>query len=43
MNAAKVRIFVVAQEISPELRCAAQEVPDVTLFEYTLSMDVRRL
>jgi hypothetical protein len=43
MNAAKVRIFVVAQEISPELKCAAQEVPDVTLFEYTLSMTVRRL
>lgn len=43
MNAAKVRIFVVAQEISPELRLAAQEVPDVTLFEYTLSMTVTRL
>lgn len=43
MNAPKVRIFVVAQEISPELKLAAQEVPDVTLFEYTLSMTVRRL
>lgn len=43
MNAPKVRIFVVAQEISPELRLAAEEVPDVTLFEYTLSMTVRRL
>jgi endonuclease len=43
MNAAKVRIFVVAQEISPELKLAAQEVPDVALFEYALSMTVRRL
>jgi RecB family endonuclease NucS len=43
MNAAKVRIFVVAQEISPELKLAAQEVRDVTFFEYTLSMTVRRL
>jgi endonuclease len=42
MNAAKVRLIVVAQEISPELKLAAQEVPDVTLFEYTLSMTVRR-
>jgi hypothetical protein len=43
MNAAKVRIFVVAQEISRELKLAAQEVPDVALFEYALSMTVRRL
>jgi len=43
MNTAKVRIFVVAQEISRELKLAAQEVPDVALFEYALSMTVRRL
>jgi len=43
LNAAKVRIIVVAQEISPELKLAAHEVPDVTLFEYSLSMTVRRL
>lgn len=43
MKVGKVRIFVVAQEISPELKLAAQEVPDVTLFEYTLSMTVLRL
>jgi endonuclease NucS-like protein len=43
MSTERVRIFVVAQEISPELQLAAHEVPDVTLFEYGLSMTVRRL
>ncbi len=43
LNASQVRIFIVAQEISPELKLAAQEVPEVTLFEYSLSMIVRRL
>ncbi|MHB8656122.1 MAG: endonuclease NucS domain-containing protein [Terriglobia bacterium] len=43
MKVGKVRIFIVAQEISPELKLAAQEVPDVSLFEYSLSMTVRRV
>jgi len=37
----KVRIFIVALELSPELRAAAKEVPDVSLFEYNLSMTVK--
>ena len=43
MKLNRVRIFIVAEEISPELRVAARELPDVTLFEYSLSMSVRRL
>ncbi len=37
----RVRIFIVALELSPELRAAAKELPDVLLFEYSLSMTVR--
>jgi Endonuclease NucS len=39
----KVRIFIVALEMSPELRMAATEVSDVSLFEYNLSMTVKPL
>jgi hypothetical protein len=39
----KVRIFLVALEMSPELRMAAEEVSDVSLFEYNLSMTVKPL
>lgn len=42
-NAEMVRIFLVALEMSPELRMAAKEVPDVSLFEYNLSMTVKPL
>jgi hypothetical protein len=38
-----VRIFIVAQEISDELKLATRELKDVVLFEYALSMNVRRL
>jgi len=31
----------IAEEISDELKLAAQEVADVTLFEYSLAMTVR--
>lgn len=41
MKTDRVRIFIVAEEISPELKLAAKEVSDVTLFEYSLSMTVR--
>jgi len=43
LKADKVRIFIVALEISPELRAAAQEVPDLFLFEYSLSMTIQPL
>lgn len=36
----QVRIFIVAAEISPELRAAASEVSDVFLFEYSLAVRV---
>ena len=36
----KVRIFIVAAEITPELRAAASEVSDIHLFEYTLAVKV---
>lgn len=36
----RVRIFIVAAEISPELRAAASEVSDVLLFEYSLAVKV---
>jgi len=39
-QAQKVRIFIVAAEISPELRAAASEVADVLLFEYSLAVKV---
>ena len=39
-SAERIRIFIVAEEISPELRAAASEVSDVSLFEYSLAMKV---
>ena len=38
--AERVRIFIVAAEISPELRLAASEVSDVRWFEYSLAVKV---
>jgi hypothetical protein len=39
-GAKRVRIFIVAAEISPELRDAASEVSDVFLFAYSLAVKV---
>jgi hypothetical protein len=39
----RVRIFIVAAEISPELTAAASEVSDVLLFAYTLTVKVTKL
>ncbi|MBZ5666772.1 MAG: endonuclease NucS [Acidobacteriia bacterium] len=39
-GSARVRIFIVAAEISPELQAAASEVSDVFLFEYSLAVKV---
>jgi len=41
--AKRVRIFIVAAEISPELQAAASEVPDVLLFEYSLAVKVSQV
>jgi len=38
---ATVRIFIVTLELSSELRVAAKEVPDVSLFEYSLAMTIK--
>lgn len=40
---ANVRIFVVALKMSEELRLASQEVKDLALFEYSISMSVKQL
>lgn len=42
-GAQRVRIFIVASEISQELRAAASEVPDVLLFEYSLAVTVTKV
>src|SRR6266851_4148296 len=39
-GAERVRIFIVAAEISRELRAAASEVSDMLLFEYSLAVKV---
>ena len=39
-GAERVRIFIIAAEISPELRAAASEVSDVLLFECGLAVKV---
>jgi hypothetical protein len=41
-RAPKVRIVIVAGEISPELKAAASDLPDVSLFEYSISMSVKK-
>jgi hypothetical protein len=42
-GAERVRIFIVAAEISPELRAAASEVSDVLMFEYSLAVKVTQI
>ncbi|MCU1272505.1 MAG: hypothetical protein JWN74_3799 [Acidobacteriaceae bacterium] len=39
----RVRIFIVALELTLELRAAAKEVSDVSLFEYAISMTIKPL
>lgn len=39
----RVRVMVVASEISDDLRISASEVGDITLFEYNLSMQVSKV
>lgn len=43
LNAKRVRIFIVALKASEELRLSAREVPDLNLFEYSLSMAVKQV
>lgn len=39
----KVRGIIIAREISPDLRLAALRIPDVELYEYTLSISLRKV
>ena len=39
----RVRIFIVALELSAELQAAAKELTDVSLFEYSLSMTIKSI
>ncbi|HUB19678.1 MAG TPA: endonuclease NucS domain-containing protein [Acidobacteriaceae bacterium] len=43
LGVAKVRILIVAGDITDELRIASEEVQDVELFTYELSMQVHRI
>jgi hypothetical protein len=43
LNAPKVRTFIIAREISDEVRIASRAVPDVELFEYKLSMTLAKI
>lgn len=42
-GSAKARIIIVAREITPQLRIAVQGLPDCELFEYDLSVKLRRV
>lgn len=39
----KARIVIIAREITPELRIASEGLPDCELFEYDLSVNLRRI
>jgi hypothetical protein len=43
LNVKTARVFIVALKASEELRLAAKEVPDLSLFEYLLSMTVKQI
>lgn len=42
LNAPKVRIAIIAREITPQLKIATQDLPDIELFEYKLSVKLQR-
>lgn len=41
-NALRVRVIIIAKEISEELRIGAPPLSDVELYEYQLSMSLNR-
>jgi hypothetical protein len=43
LNSPKARIIIIAREISPELKTAIQELPDVKLLEYKLSFSLQHV
>lgn len=40
---ANARVIIVAREISEELRLASENIPDIELFEYKISMQLQRI
>ncbi len=42
LNSPKVRIIIIAREISPELKTATQDLPDVMLLEYKISFSLQQ-
>jgi hypothetical protein len=42
-GAQRVRIVIIAREITPELRVATSDLPDVELFEYRLSVSLTKV
>jgi hypothetical protein len=42
LNATKVRIIIIARELTPQLKTATEDLPDVELFEYKLSVKLER-
>ena len=43
VNSTKVRIIIIAREITPQLKIATEDLPDVELFEYKLSVKLERV
>jgi hypothetical protein len=43
LGTARVRVVIIAREITPHLKIATADLPDVELFEYTLSVKLRKL
>ena len=43
MTATKVRVIIVAREITKHLRTACMDLPDFELFEYSLSIELKRV
>ena len=42
-NQEKVRVIIIAREISTELKIATQFLPDFELFEYQLSLTLNKI
>ena len=43
LGTARVRIVIIAREITPHLKLATADLPDVELFEYVLAVTVKKL
>ena len=39
----RVRVIIIAREITEHLKTAAMDVPEVQLFEYTLSIELSQV